>query len=1053
MLGLRMKKTSCNKRFFNKNPRSNHFLFCFEIYCKLSDSHAGHTSVKMCTGLLNLLKFMLILTCATVVSPIQNYRFCEYKTSDSIFLKNELLVKFNYLDIPNWAQKSFHYVNCSRRGLEAVPTLSSDTEFLDMSRNHLRKITAQSFLALDNLIILYLDGNCIKKDLNSYHPVCETDLSIESGSFQNLKKLKILSLKYNYLREFPQSLPSTISLLDISSTMLGNITSDLQKSGLNLTALSAHGNCFKEASAANLCPRNFEISSKISPTLQFVDLRLNSLEKIPKYLLSPSLDVFVIALNPVTRLSKSDFDEATNIRVLLIQGMKRINATKGIEIEEGVFDPLVNLQILDLSANFIRYIPKNLFRSNTKLQYLDLSLNKLSKTMLDPVYLGHLRMLRYLDVSSNALENKMQFDALNLGASYCNLTSLETLMIGFPPNTLLQITEDRIELSDVFHYVSSASILILSRLRNLTRLSLSGLSLKAVNASQWLQLKHLNSFHLDYNSIQFHKLSLDAVNGFKTEHVKLKKLRYNPRRTQISPMPFNDVHTESTIVDSSQRSFCSSDEVLDFSRNDISFVEQHISYFLSSACKVDLSYNSIHFIYNNTFVGFSNLIDLILDHNPLYHIDSNALFALDSLKRFSIHYVALNDRVDVLNFLTRISDERNITLKWKQKWAGVFNILLLWEPEVQGHFGAIDYLDLSGNFVPPKFLGKLFTVLRSFQNLQSLTIRNCGIVNELLTVSLESVENSLKYLDLGANKLNQLPANHSRNLKKLEVMKLDHNVISSLEGDFLSSLSLLRKFVVSHNEISYIQSGFFSCVRLKYVDMSNNFIARLGDDIFPTSVLSNLEYLDIRGNDLDCSCGVWEVFYLWTVSSKAEDVLIPGYLPVCSSELDEFYGGCVACGSPYRLHSSSLLSYCSFSFCGFTQMLTYCFCFSSFISLFLLFSMLFGSKRFKRTLFRKVNEQFRINFVSRRTQAHPVTKSSNNVFVIFDLSDNEIGDWVDYRLSKAMKNGRPSLPLIIVGKDDSCGVAPSQQMLQRIMTCRNSLLILTKDFCYKPECR
>ena len=63
------------------------------------------------------------------------------------------------------------------------------------------------------------------------------------------------------------------------------------------------------------------------------------------------------------------------------------------------FKTLPNLEIIDLSRNWIQYI-EDAFRDLTQLQKLDLSTNQLNANLKQSVFDGLTKSLKWLDISS-----------------------------------------------------------------------------------------------------------------------------------------------------------------------------------------------------------------------------------------------------------------------------------------------------------------------------------------------------------------------------------------------------------------------------------------------------------------------------------------------------------------------------------------------------------------------------------------------------------------------------------------------------------------------------
>ena len=989
-----------------------------------------------------------------------NERLCHSdKTSIAVVVKL-FQNNFSYKDAPKWAKKQYRRIDCSKKGINFIPTqvIPKNTEYLDMSFNRLRVISSTDLNGLENLTILNLKMNCVpsKYIITSLasHANCESDLYIEPGALENLQNLRILLLNNNYLREFPSRLPVSLLCLNIDHTWLGDITAPLVENNLKLKIVSAGGNCRLVAVAPTgpRCPRHFNISSNFSEYLETLFLYFNAWTVVPSYLIQKKLKILQLTANVISRIRKNDFVKGKNLKELYLNGLSSTKTESYVTIENNAFDYLVELEVLSLANNFLKFIQNDLFRRNTKLKYLDLARNSLFESVItNAPYLAHLASLQYLDVSGNAEGRTVRLNEMRLGASYANLTSLETLAIGFI--SPLQRSYFFSSMSVQFNSISEQSIDLLASLKHLRVLCVYGISLNWLNPSLLQKLNHLEYFDAANNEIQFRSHEVEESFYTDTSEQLSTRLKQTLRQNTDNGKGYSKKRYMLTSLNLSND--CITTKVLNLSNNFISNLTNRMN-FLNQACTVDLSFNKIRQINNNDIESFATLKVLILDHNPLHEIDPYALSGMTQLQTLSMHDVLLNPvklcmgQIS-LTFLYYLPNATHITLKWKDGGIAVSLAFILWfevYAQESAYFDSISVLDLSGN----KLVGDLSVITFFCQQVAEIIVRDSQLYDAMLSQPLLPPNNKLTLLDLGSNHLLLLPMRQAiENLNNLQFLVLDHNKIFELSGNILFNLTSLEKLDLSHNKISYIQARFFSRSKLKYLDLSYNEIARLGNDVFSLEVLSNLEQFDVRGNEIDCSCGVWNVFRSWLALPEAQHVTIQGFVPKCSSDLDLFYGGCVACHSPFDLKDTSLLWYIAHPSCEVSVLSMYTAVFSSFSLLFLLFGTLGYSKWIERIVFRKVNQQFRVRSLQNQPAVLPNT-AQNNVFVVFDYESNEVGDWVDHRLCRAMEEGVPRIPLKVHGKDVSCGAAPSQQLIRNIINCRKTIVFLSYDFFSKKTC-
>ena len=801
------------------------------------------------------------------------------------------------------------------------------------------------------------------------------------------------------------------------------------------------------------CPRNFNISSNFSEYLDTLLLYSDAWTVVPSYLIQKRLRILHLSKNPISRIRKNDFVNGKNLKELYLNGLTEAVGENNVTIENNAFDYLVELEVLNLAQNFLKFIQNDLFRRNTKLKYLDLSRNNLFKSVFtNAPYLAHLVLLQYLDVSGNAVDRTVRLNEMRLGASYANLTSLETLAIGFisPLQRSYFFTSTSVQ----FNSISEQSIDLLASLKHLRVLCVCGISLNWLNPSLLQKLNHLEYFDAANNNVQFRSHEVEESFYIDTSEQLSTRLKQMLRRNSNNGKDHSKAHnTLTTLTGLNLNNDCITTKVLNLSNNFISNLTNRMN-FLNQACTVDLSFNKIRHINENDFESFTTLKVLILDHNPLHEIDPYALSGMTQLQTLSMYDVLLNPMTPVsfISFLYNLPNATHISLRWKAEKSMVSAAFYTWyilHAQEPAYFDSISVLDLSGNAL----YYDLSVITFLCQQVAEIKARDSQLYDAMLSQPLLPPNNNLTLLDLGSNHLVSLPKRQAiENLNNLLFLHIDHNRIFELSGAFLFNLTSLEKLDLSHNKISYIQARFFSGSKLKYLDLSYNEIARLGNHIFSFEVLSNLEQFDVRGNEIDCSCGVWNVFRSWLALPGAQHVTIQGFVPKCSLDLDLFYGGCVACHSPFDLKDTSLLWYIAHPSCEVSVLSMYTAVFSSFSLLFLLFGTLGYSKWIERIVFRKVNQQFRVRSLQNQSAVLPNT-AQNNVFVVFDYESNEVGDWVDHRLCRAMDEGVPRIPLKIHGKDVSCGAAPSQQLIRNIINCRKTIVFLSYDFCIKKTCR
>ena len=308
-------------------------------------------------------------------------------------------------------------------------------------------------------------------------------------------------------------------------------------------------------------------------------------------------------------------------------------------------------------------------------------------------------------------------------------------------------------------------------------------------------------------------------------------------------------------------------------------------------------------------------------------------------------------------------------------------------------------------------------------------------------------------MELNSNGMPNFPSSALQFIPTLRLLKLDHNDIVELKGN-ISFLVRLTTFSISHNKIKYIQLGLFSRLQLKTLDLSYNYLQRLDPSISDENMLESLQYQDIRWNELDFSCEVWDRFYRRYISDECDNINLPGFLPECTAEVDEYFGGCVTCQSPLNLRGRPVSLYGFNRSCNFERHLAYTLAFTTLFMLFILCGVVGYSKWFRRLLFRKVNEYFRVQSLKQDDICSTYqTRKDEKDFVFFDHNNDELGDWVDYKFVPGMINGNPSIELLLAGRDVDAGVFSTENLLRLVSKSRKTIVLFSGNFCDTLICR
>ncbi|KAL4608881.1 hypothetical protein GN956_G24016 [Arapaima gigas] len=124
-------------------------------------------------------------------------------------------------------------VDCTNRRLKEVPKeIPKKTTNLTLTINHIAHIKPNSFQGLENLIEVDMRCNCVPIKIGPKDRMCSQSVTVDNGTFWNLKKLKALYLDGNQLSSIPRGLPPNLSLLSLE---VNNIHSILKENLSELT--------------------------------------------------------------------------------------------------------------------------------------------------------------------------------------------------------------------------------------------------------------------------------------------------------------------------------------------------------------------------------------------------------------------------------------------------------------------------------------------------------------------------------------------------------------------------------------------------------------------------------------------------------------------------------------------------------------------------------------------------------------------------------------------------------------------------------------------------
>ncbi|GAB1288722.1 Podocan [Apodemus speciosus] len=299
------------------------------------------------------------------------------------------------------------------------------------------------------------------------------------------------------LREFPGDLPEHTNHLSLQNNQLEKIYPEelarlqrLETLNLQNNRLTSRGLSFIQGSDLSFKGLPEEAFEHLT-SLNYLYLANNKLTLAPRFLPNALISVD-FAANYLTKIYGLTFGQKPNLRSVYLHNNKLADAG----LPDNMFNGSGNVEILILSSNFLRHVPKHL---PPALYKLHLKNNKLEK--IPPGAFSELSNLRELYLQNNyltdeGLDNETFWKLSSL--EYLDLSSnnLSRVPAGLPRSLVLLHLEKNV--------IQSVDADVLTPIRSLEYLLLHSnqLQAKGIHPLAFQGLKKLHTVHLYNNALE-----------------------------------------------------------------------------------------------------------------------------------------------------------------------------------------------------------------------------------------------------------------------------------------------------------------------------------------------------------------------------------------------------------------------------------------------------------------------------------------------------------------------------------------------------------------------
>nr|XP_033332768.1 PH domain leucine-rich repeat-containing protein phosphatase 2-like [Megalopta genalis] len=363
----------------------------------------------------------IFIICLMLIPSNMGLRIINYNSKNNFNIQGRVIERIASVDCPR--EESTNLNNLGVKEFDECFINSVFIKNVNLATNQLKKIPIKLFDCVQNL-------ECVNVAFNRI-----PDEELFKFSHQNLKTL-ILGYQDNQNNTMPFG-----SLSSQMQTGYFPNLEDLHLDGLGLLIYNLkYRNMFPQLKTLYITDNNITIVNtdflwNLPSTLTNLHLERNRLKTV-NLLAVKSLESLYLDNNPYLKTLR--FGDITTL------SLRRCFLSSSL-VNDFINDVHQSLKVLDLSENYLKEVPENLFVNAKRLDILSLS-NNLITTVPDIKGLSFLTKLSLSHNSVNRVENLISssLEVLNLNHNEISLI-IEATFSGLPSLKVLDLSENQLE--------------------------------------------------------------------------------------------------------------------------------------------------------------------------------------------------------------------------------------------------------------------------------------------------------------------------------------------------------------------------------------------------------------------------------------------------------------------------------------------------------------------------------------------------------------------------------------------------------------------------------